>query len=82
MELQQMCERCVAEYRAKMGTAPRLTEKEVLDLINDTRVVLNKRVDAAKKARSPDDQLAELDDRLLDLQERIMNEGIAPSPKQ
>jgi hypothetical protein len=60
----------------------KLTEKDVLDLINDTRVELNVRVEAAKKTGKPDDKLAELDDRLLDLQERIMDEGIAPSPKQ
>jgi hypothetical protein len=60
------------------------TEKDVLDLINDTRLVLKKRAESDKKSgvETPDDQLAELDDRLLDMQERIMDEGIAPSPKQ
>jgi hypothetical protein len=60
------------------------TEKDVLDLINDTRLVLKKREESDKKSgvETPDDQLAELDDRLLDMQERIMDEGIAPSPKQ
>jgi t-SNARE complex subunit (syntaxin) len=61
---------------------PKLTEKEVLDLINDTRKLLNERVERAKREGEPDDQLAEMDDRLLEMQERIMNEGIAPSPKQ
>jgi hypothetical protein len=62
----------------------KLTEKNVLDVINDARLVLKKRAESDKKSgvETPDDQLTELDDRLLDMQERIMDEGIAPSPKQ
>jgi hypothetical protein len=49
-----------------------MNTKELLELINDARLVLNKRVKEAKKAGKPDDELAELDDRLLHAQEQIM----------